>query len=180
VDNIAPWLKDGCSLSTQSPLYAPVAHVKVQDIIEPSTKVWNATLISNLFDHNTSQLILNTPPHPLVHEDKIIWKAEKNGSYSVRSAYRIFVTEIADNSHLHVPGKWSSIWKLKVPPKIRNFVWRVCRGCFPTRARLSSRGIHCPNDCFLCGTNYEDSIHVLLECPGVMQAWWERRKRRNL
>jgi hypothetical protein len=169
----APWLKDGCSLSTQSPLYAPLAHVKVQDIIEPSTKVWNATLISNLFDHNTSQLILNTSLHHLVHEDKIIWKAEKNGSYSVRSAYRICVTEIADNSHLHVPGKWSLIWKLKVPPKIRNFVWRVCRGCFPTRARLSSRGIHCPNDCVLCGTNYEDSIQVLLECPGAMQAWRE-------
>jgi len=73
----SPWLKDGCSLSTQSPLYVALAHVKVQDIIEPSTKVLNATLISNMFDHNTTQLILNTPLHPLVHEDKIIWKAEK-------------------------------------------------------------------------------------------------------
>jgi hypothetical protein len=68
----ALWLKGGCSLSTQSPIYASLAHVKVQDIIEPSTKVWNATLISNLFDHNTSQLILNTPLHPLVNEDKTI------------------------------------------------------------------------------------------------------------
>ena len=90
-------------------------------------KVWNTTLISNVFDYNTTQLILNTPLHPLVYEDKFIWKAEKNGSYSVRSAYQICVTEIADNSHLHIPGKWSSIWKLKVPPKIRNFVWRVSR-----------------------------------------------------
>jgi len=68
----ATWLKDGCSLSTQSPLYAALAHVKVQNIIEPSKNVWNATSISNLFDHNTTQLILNTPLHPLVHEDKII------------------------------------------------------------------------------------------------------------
>jgi len=45
-----------------------------------------------MFDHNTSQLILNTPLHPFVDEDKIIWKAEKNGSYSIRSAYRICVT----------------------------------------------------------------------------------------
>jgi len=49
----------------------------------------------------------------------------------------------------------------------------VCRGCFPTRARLGSRCIHCPNGCVLCGTNYEDNIHVLLECPGVMQVWKE-------
>ena len=25
----------------------------------------------------------------------------------------------------------------------------------------------------MCGTNYEDSIHVLVECPGAMQAWRE-------
>jgi len=115
-----------------------------------------------MFDHNTTHLILNTPLHPLVHEDKFIWMAEKNGNYSVRSAYRICVTEIADNSHLHIPGKWNLICKLKVPPKIQNFVWRVCRGCFPTCARLSSRGVHCPIDYFLCGSNYEDNIHMLL------------------
>ena len=74
---------------------------------------------------------------------------------------------------MHVPGKWSLIWKLKVPPKIRNFVWHVCQGCFPHHAPMFSRGIHCPDDCVLCGTNYEDNIHVLLECPGTMQAWQE-------
>jgi len=59
-------------------------------------------------------------------------------------------------------GKWNLIWKLKVPPKIQNFVWRVYQGCFPMRARLSSRGVHCPIDYFLCGSNYEDNIHLLL------------------
>jgi len=45
----------------------------------------------------------------------------------------------------------------------------VCfRGYVPTRARLSSTGMHYPIDCVLCGSNYNDSIHVLLECPGVM------------
>jgi len=68
----APWLKHSCSLSAQSPLYALLAHVKVQDIIEPSIKVLNVTLISNMFDHNITQPILNTHLHPLVHEDKFI------------------------------------------------------------------------------------------------------------
>jgi hypothetical protein len=49
----------------------------------------------------------------------------------------------------------------------------VCRGCLSTCARLSSHGVHCPIDYFLCGSNYEDNIHVLLECPGAMQAWCE-------
>lgn len=53
---------------------------------------------------------------------------------------------------------------------IRNFVWRVCWGSFPTRACLSRSGVHCPIDCVLCDSNYEDNIHVLLECPSAMQA----------
>lgn len=46
------WLKEGCSLTMDRPMYVPLSHVKVQDITEPSTKVWNTTVISNLFDHS--------------------------------------------------------------------------------------------------------------------------------
>jgi len=52
-------------------------------------------------------------------------------------------------------------------------VWRVYRGCFPTRARLSNRGMHCPINCVLCDSNYEDSIQVLLVCPTTMHIWHE-------
>lgn len=106
-----------------------------------------------------------------VSNDKLIWNTEKNGNYSVRSAYRICVTKIADNTHLHVSVDGNLSWKLKVPPKVKNFVWRVRRGCFPTRARLSSGGVAYPIDCVTCDSNYEDSIHVLVECPKVVQVW---------
>ncbi|MCI04392.1 polynucleotidyl transferase ribonuclease H fold, partial [Trifolium medium] len=33
------------------------------------------------------------------------------------------------------------IWKLKVPPKVKNLVWRMCRGCLPTRVRLQDKGV---------------------------------------
>jgi len=106
-----------------------------------------------------------------VGEDKLIRKAGKHGNYFVQSVYRVCVNEIIDNFNIHIPGKWNLIWKLKVPPKIKkNFGWRVCRGCFPTRARLNSGGVYCLIDCVLCSSNYEDNIHVLLECPGAMQA----------
>ena len=101
----------------------------------------------------------------------MIWKGERSGNYSVKSAYRLCVTEIADNSHMHANGRWNLIWKLNVPPKIKNFLWRVCRGCFPTRARLNSRGVSCPLDCVHCNHNYEDSIHILIECPKAVQVW---------
>lgn len=48
-----------------------------------------------------------------------------------------------------------------------------CRDCFPTRARLISTCMHCPIDCVLCGSNFDDSIRVILECPSTMHIWRE-------
>ena len=47
----------------------------------------------------------------------------------------------------------------------------MCRGSFPTRARLNSRGVSCPTNCVHCNNNYEDNIHVLIECPKAVQVW---------
>jgi len=58
-------------------MYAPLANVRVHDIIEPTTKIWKASLVYNIFDKNTAHLILNTPLQFLVSEYKFIWKAEK-------------------------------------------------------------------------------------------------------
>jgi len=46
--------------------------------------------------------------------------------YSVKSAYRLCVEDLVDITHLHRPGFYTSIWKLKVPPKIKNLIWRIC------------------------------------------------------
>jgi hypothetical protein len=101
----------------------------------------------------------------------LVWRVEKNGHYSVRSAYRLCMESIADNSHLNRPGNWSSIWKLKVPTKIKNMIWRVCRGCLPTRARLLDEGVNCSSMCVMCEESYEDVSHVLFECPRARKVW---------
>jgi len=101
----------------------------------------------------------------------MIWKAEKNGRYSVKSGYRICVEEVINNDHLRKPGFWSGIWKLKVPPKVNNLVWRICRDCFPTRVKLRSRGINCPSECVTCADPHEDSYHILFHCQTAVDTW---------
>lgn len=56
----APWIANGMSLAYDNPTFAPLAHIKVKYIIEQSDKVCNAPFIYNLFDPNTTQLILST------------------------------------------------------------------------------------------------------------------------
>jgi hypothetical protein len=97
----------------------------VGHLIDQNAKVWNEQLVRQLFGNETTQNILNTPLHQQVQMDKLIWKVEKNGCYSVRSAYRICIEDIINNDHLRKPGYWSGIRRLKVPPKVKNLVWRI-------------------------------------------------------
>lgn len=115
-------------------------------------------MIRQLFVTETSQNIRNTPLHQQVHMDKLVWKADKNGCYSVRSAYCICIEDIINNDHLRKPRYWSGIWRLNVPPKVKNLVWRISRDCFPTRVKMRSRGVNCPSTCVIC----EDPMKIAI------------------
>lgn len=81
----------------------PCAHFvsssMVADLIDASFKSWNVSVVSQVFSHDIETKILNTPFFPQVSSDRLIWKAEKNGTYSVKSAYRLCVTELLDISY---------------------------------------------------------------------------------
>jgi hypothetical protein len=35
-------------------------------------------------------------------------------------------------------------------------LWRICKGCLPTRTRLQERYVQCPVNCPLCESEDED------------------------
>lgn len=169
----APWIEGGRCISGEGQSSEVIQQAILVSLIDHSYGCWDQNVINHYFDHSTTQLILATPLFRQVEEDQLIWKAEKNGHYSVKSAYRLCMEEIADNSFLHRPGYWTGIWKLKAPPKVKNLIWRICRGCLPTRARLLDRCVNCTSMCALCDRNYEDAIHVFFDCPKARNVWKE-------
>ena len=50
-------------------------------------------------------------------------------------------------------------------------MWRMCRGCLPTRVRLLDKGVQCPTQCVSCDSNHEDLNHIFFECPSAVQIW---------
>jgi len=148
-----------------------VQNFTVNSLIEDTTKRWNEQIIRQVFRPNIATSILHTPLFSQVQHDRLIWKAEKNGKYFVRNAYRLCVDELIDVSYLRLPGYWYGIWRLKAPPKVKNLIWRVCRGVLPTRARLCDKGVHCPTSCVHCLAENEDAAHLLLGCPVAVQVW---------
>jgi hypothetical protein len=80
---------------------------------------------------------------------------------------------VIDNSYLKVEGQWKKLWKLKVPNKVRIFLWRVLRGCLPVRARLLTKGVHCDPKCPCCGEYEENEWHCFVGCMAAQEVWKE-------
>jgi len=68
--------------------------------------------------------------------DKWEWKAEPSGQYTAKSANYVLRGEIVEHQQ---DGAFKELWKLKLPPKIVIFVWRLIRDRLPTRANLRTR-----------------------------------------
>lgn len=166
-----PWLGTGVSIFFASPVATALRQYSVSHLIDQDTKTWNEHMVQYTFEERTAQQIIDTPLFEQVHMDRLVWKQEKNRHYSVPSAYRLCVKDIVNNTHLRRSGYWSGIWKLKVPPKVKNSVWQVCRECFPTRVRLPRRGVYCPSTCVMCNDPHEDSYHFFFQCCTAVSAW---------
>jgi len=127
-----PWMCYGDNIDRNIAGAHFVSHAFINSLMDPYAKRWNEPMVRQVFSDNIAAQILNTHLFEQVQQDPLIWKAEKHGYYSVHSAYRLCVNKLIDVSHLRRRGNWSGIWRLKVPPKVKNLVWRMCRGCLPT------------------------------------------------
>jgi len=131
-----PWMANGECIDGGITGAQFVQNVTLNSLMNLYDKSWNEDVVRQVFSVDIADKILHTPLISQVQDDRLIWKDERHGRYSVRSVYWLCVEELVDSSHLRCAGYWSSIWKLKVPPKVKNLVWRMCRGCLPTRVRL--------------------------------------------
>ncbi|KAL2551919.1 RNase H domain-containing protein [Forsythia ovata] len=67
---------------------------------------------------------------------------EKSGSYSVRSGYKVILIESVKEVGPSSNGTrwwWCVLWHLKIPPKIRIFIWHLYHDAIPPKTNLISR-----------------------------------------
>jgi len=166
-----PWLTNGEFISSDVPGAHSIHNFTINSLMNLYDKSWNEQVVRQVFSADIASKILHTPLISQVEEDRIVWKGERHRRYSVRSAYRLCVTELIDSSYLWHPGYWSGIWNLKVPSKVKNLLWHMYRGCLPTRVRLLDKGVVCPTTCVSCESSHEDLLHVFFECPFTIQVW---------
>lgn len=127
------WLSSapkGRVLTTRSPQL--IFPDRVADLIDWETYSWNYDLISSTFWPVDVHQILRVPFGSPATAEKLVWAFSKTGMFTVRSCYHSILEErqleaegggsLDGDSHF----RWEWIWSLKVPPKIRTFLWRAC------------------------------------------------------
>ncbi|GAU45740.1 hypothetical protein TSUD_77650 [Trifolium subterraneum] len=155
-----PWLRGSANRWVPSPQPAGVYQLSVRDLLHDNYKAWNIVKVRNLFSRDVAKKILETPLVSSVREDKVVWDEERNGCYSVKSGYKLAMRYLIGSDKYHVMGNWNGIWKAQAPHKARHLLWRLCRGCLPTRSRLLERRVECTLNCPVCDEEIEDELHI--------------------
>jgi hypothetical protein len=135
-----------------------------------NVKRWDKEKIHSLFPLYIANRIIETPLFDMVQDDKLIWVDNPHGNYTVKSGYNLLQTITGKVVSSSIQIDWQSLWKINAPPKAKHFLWRMCKGCLPTRVRLQAKCVPCPLSCPTCDRGNEDDLHFIIDCPVSSQA----------
>lgn len=148
--------------------------LKVRNLWNEEGLGWNEMLIKELFDDNSANAILRICPSLEVEKELAQWTLSSDQSFSVKSMYLEIIKDRIPPMEILSCTDWNRFWSLKIPDRIKYFLWRVVWNALPTRNHLA-RII--PNDvaefgfCPLCEGALETVEHVFLYCPIVQCVW---------
>jgi hypothetical protein len=165
-----PWLREKNDAWIPSPQGQGVYNLHVSDLMVPNMKLWDKDKIESLFPLHLAKRIMETPLLSDVGDDKLIWGDSFDGNYSVKSGYKVMMQVTREEAISVQHGNWLSLWKIQAPPKAKHLLWRICRGCLPTRVRLPEKHVPCELSCPLCNHAFEDNWHTFVTCNTSVQA----------
>ena len=97
-------------------------------------------------------------------EDRIIWVANNNCLTSAAVYQRL--TEFSHNNR-----SWSQIWCMKIPPRIKVFLWQAEHNRLPTYDLLKRRSVRFENLCKWCNAEEETQAHLFFQCSLAKMGW---------
>uniref|UniRef100_A0A803QIF3 Reverse transcriptase zinc-binding domain-containing protein n=1 Tax=Cannabis sativa TaxID=3483 RepID=A0A803QIF3_CANSA len=154
---------------------------KVCNLMEVGGGSWDKEILDDLFEERDKKLILDIPLHSTQGRDKLHWIHETSGFYSVKSAYKLLQKVQGRWQQLEDEQTkfWTKFWRLKIPPKVKNLVWRAGRECLPTLKQLRLRRVDVQALCPICRVAEESIEHALLLCTQPKLVWDRRHRDRN-
>ena len=166
-----PWIKDEGRSYVTTAVPMGKGGLVVRDLIDSNGKVWREDEVKTMFNEKDAKNILAMPLIDEVSADKQFWQFTTHGNYNVNSAYHYVMEHLVNNRGWRMEGSWLKLWRLKIPQKVKVFLWRAARECLPTRCRLQTRGVHCSDRCVHCNSSFENDWHVFFGCEKLEPVW---------
>nr|XP_023915286.1 uncharacterized protein LOC112026812 [Quercus suber] len=150
----------------------------VSELIDWNTFQWDRTVIDVVFSRLDVEAIYRIPLCRRYVPDVMVWLHNKDGRYSVRSGYHTTRTLVRESSLEGASSNlrsssvvWTSIWKLRIPNKIKVFMWQACHNILPTLEKLRQRRIVENELCPICKLVPKTILHALWECKAAQDVW---------
>lgn len=171
------WYDSWISRTSHIIVYGPppeaTRDLHVSDLLLRGTGDWNRHMVEAVLP-DLAETIYSIKPSIFQVEDSYCWQKTKSGIYSVKSGYYALREEHGTQDQLHLPAAnfdWQKfVWRELTAPKLKLFLWRMCRGALPLGANLRSRGIATPGLCPHCNED-ETVLHLFFLCPFAIQVW---------
>ncbi|XP_050217689.1 uncharacterized protein LOC126668542 [Mercurialis annua] len=140
-----------------------VQHILVAQLIDQN-RSWDIPIINSIFNPRDRGLILSIPLCNKNDSDLWMWGKDQGGIFTVKSAYfqAFRSNHLVSSSDVEV--NWPRFWKIAIPPKVKNCLWRALSGSLPTINNLLQRHAAVMNYCPVCGNEGESEEHVFRDC----------------
>ena len=180
--DIRVWEDNGIKTKPSSPASGPgsISHpdLRVNDLLLGSEHEWNIQLVTDLLNQADANYALSIRPSKTGNPDTLVWSYTKDGNYSVKTGYHLQCQMEDQDSQIDqvpIPEEvrkcCSNIWKLKIPPRLKTFWWRVAHNSLAVMDNMRKRGIVIDNTCQTCGESTETLNHMLFECRVAKEIW---------
>ncbi|XP_060965763.1 uncharacterized protein LOC133034618 [Cannabis sativa] len=166
----SPWLPDEVNPFVISD-HPALSTATVSNILTPDGSRWDVEILDDLFVDRDKHLIMSIPLSDNNLEDHFVWSKETSGFYSVKSAYNLLQRLKGGWHESNDNNFWSKLWSLKLPPKIKNLMWRAAVGCLPTMIQLRTKHVEVSSLCPLWRVETETIIHCLVTCNVIKLCW---------
>lgn len=113
--------------------------------------------------------VLSLPVHDITlnqEVDSLAWRWSATGKYSAGSIYKIM------SGAGKIKWRFQRIWKFKIPPTVKLFLFFLLRGKVLTREVMRRRNFQCEEICEMCSCNQiESAMHLFFQCQYAKELW---------
>lgn len=166
-----PWLRNKMNFQVEQSQFYEGRTEKVSSYFLPDEKKWNTEMIRRNFLQEDANAIMSIPIPQREVNDRMVWVNSSDGKYTAKNAYHFWYDSHFGTDVAMQGTGWKNIWRLRLPHKIKVFVWRFCRNAIPVRRRLSLKGIRVPIICPMCTVDIEHMAHLFYDCRFAVGCW---------